>query len=218
VTEVARIDVAEPSGWTPALMAAVEALRAGCLVILPTETVYGLACRPDLPAATEGVFLAKRRSRDLNLPVLAPSADATWEMGERSPVAEALAARFWPGPLTLVLPRTGRSAAWALGDREDSIGVRVPDHAFTQALLQLAGPLAATSANVSGREPLRTPTELTGAFGRRVAVYVVARSADGSDAVAAAGVPSTVVDVTGGRIELLREGSIDRGRILAALV
>lgn len=196
-----------------ALRAAALAVEAGGLVILPTETVYGLAARPDLPRATARLFEAKGRPGSLNLPVLAPSASAAWDLAVPIAPARRLASAFWPGPLTLVLPRTDRSRPWALGERA-SIAVRVPDHRLTEALLRRTGPLAATSANRSGRPPLERPDDLVRTFADRVAVFLVL--APGS--TPPTGVPSTVVDCTDPRIRVARRGALDEEAIRRALL
>lgn len=196
-----------------AIEAATIALRAGGLVILPTETVYGIASRPDDPGATARLFEAKRRPAGLNLPVLAASVHEAWDLAVANQAAGRLAAALWPGPLTMVLPRGDRSRDWALGRETGTIGLRVPDHALTLALLERSGPLAATSANISGVPPLAGRAALQEAFGEAVAVYVVAPKG----APAPSGRSSTVVDLTGEEPRVLREGPIDASRIAALL-
>jgi L-threonylcarbamoyladenylate synthase len=183
---------------------------AGDLVVFPTETVYGIAARPDEVGATK-LFEAKRRPIGLTLPVLAPTTDAAWTVGVTSPAAERLAAEFWPGPLTIVLSRTDLSKPWYLGDQADTVGVRVPDYPIALQLLERTGPIAATSANLSGRPPLSGRDELVGAFGDAVAVYLVLPEGHSP----AEGQASTVVDLTGATPKVLREGPIDRSRIEA---
>jgi tRNA threonylcarbamoyl adenosine modification protein (Sua5/YciO/YrdC/YwlC family) len=189
-----------------ALGAAAEALASGGLVILPTETVYGLAARPDMPEATGRLFEAKGRPTSLNLPVLAPTVDVAWRLGRPSEQARRLAVSFWPGPLTMVLARTDLTHGWSLGDRADTIAVRVPDHRLTAALLEVTGPLAATSANLSGRPPLADPGSLRAAFDAHVSVFLVLRSGEAPPA----GKASTVVDCAGPGLRILRQGSLSR--------
>ncbi len=189
-----------------ALHAAAEALASGGLVILPTETVYGLAARPDTPEATGRLFQAKGRPSSLNLPVLAATEDLAWRLGRPSEQARRLAASFWPGPLTMVLPRTDLTLGWSLGERADTIAVRVPDHRFTTALLEVAGPLATTSANPSGRPPLADPSDLRAAFDAHASVFLVLRSGEAPPA----GTPSTVVDCSGPGLRILRQGALSR--------
>lgn len=204
-----RLDRAEA-----ALAAAALAVAAGRPIVLPTETVYGVACRPDDPAATARLFEAKERPESLNLPVIIPDAALAWRLAERSPLAVRLAERFWPGPLTLVLPRSDRSRSWALGDRAGTIALRVPSHSITSRLLGRTGPLAATSANLSGRPPLDSRDALVAAFGPRVAVYLVIREGASSPSGAA----STVIDLAGAAPRVLRAGPIDERAIREALL
>ena len=128
---------------------------AGRLVVFPTETVYGIAARPDDPVRP-ALFAAKGRPADLNLPVLV--ADTAGLGRGRSTPWRALASAFWPGGFTFVLERTQRSRDWSLGDRPDTVAVRVPDHPLSPELLRLSGALATTSANPSGRPPSRDAT------------------------------------------------------------
>jgi L-threonylcarbamoyladenylate synthase len=208
MSEVFEVDPADPVASVPAIEAAAEAIGEGHLVVLPTETVFGIACRPDDPVATAHLFETKRRPAGLTLPVLAPDAASAWRLGVRSPAASSLADAFWPGPLTMVLLRTEASAGWDLGERADTIGLRVPDHPLARALMRKTGPLAATSANLSGRPPIADPAELAETFGDRVAVYLVPAPGRGPE-----GAPSTVVDVTGDELVVLREGAIDAARL-----
>jgi L-threonylcarbamoyladenylate synthase len=213
VTVVLEVDPTRPEAEEEALDAVVRALAVGQLVVFPTETVYGIAARPEDPEATGRLFRAKLRLAGLNLPILAPSTGEAWEVAAPDPRAEALAGAFWPGPLTLVLPRTAQSRQWYLGEREATVGVRVPDHALTRALLERAGgPLAVTSANLSGQRPLPDRDSLVTTFGGSVAVYLVVRP-DSSPPSAA---PSTVVDLTGEALRILRAGPIGRDALESA--
>ena len=189
---------------------AVEAALRGEVVVLPTDTVYGLGTRPDDAAATARLFALKGRPEDLELPVLVPSAGAARTIAEFDERASALAARFWAGPLTLVLPRTGSSRGWDLGGDEETIGVRMPHHPLALAVLAHTGPLAVTSANRSGE---RTPTTCEGVqqvFGDRVAVYLC-------DPSALEGAASTVVDLAHGEPRFLRVGALAPDEVLSAL-
>jgi tRNA threonylcarbamoyl adenosine modification protein (Sua5/YciO/YrdC/YwlC family) len=147
----------------------------------------------------------------LTLPVLAPSAGVAFELGRVTGAARRLAARFWPGPLTLVLARSARSVPWELGGQVDTIGLRVPDHPLALALLARTGPLAATSANRSGRPPLDDADELVRTFGPHATVILVMPGG------ASPGEPSTVVGAAGARLSLLREGAIGRSELREAL-
>jgi tRNA threonylcarbamoyl adenosine modification protein (Sua5/YciO/YrdC/YwlC family) len=211
VSDVFEVDPASPERAGTALDAATAALSEGRLVVLPTETVYGVACRPDDRAATGRLFEAKRRPARLNLPVLAATTEEAWVVGGPTAVARRLAAAYWPGPLTMVLARADRSRDWDLGAERNTVGVRVPDHPLTGALLARAGPLATTSANRSGSPPLERASTLVDAFGEAVAVYLVLPEG----ARQPAGVSSTVVDLTGDRLRLRRRGPIPLDALLS---
>lgn len=203
VFDVTRTDPAE------GMRAAEEALARGELVVLPTDTVYGVAARPDLAGATGRVFDAKRRPADLSLPVLAHSAQAAEAVAEFDDRARFLATRFWPGGVTIVLPRMPAARAWDLGGEVETVGVRVPAHDVTLALLERTGPLAVTSANLSGQP---TPPDCEGvrrALGEAVSVSLCAGTC--------AGTPSTVVDLTGPTVRITREGAVRADDIMDAL-
>jgi L-threonylcarbamoyladenylate synthase len=195
---------------TDVIAQAAAATKAGQLVVFPTDTVYGIGTRPDDPAATARLFEAKRRSRGLELPVLAASLNEVRALAVVSPDAERLAAACWPGGLTLVLPRAPLSAAWDLGGDPETIGVRIPHHPLARALLAAAGPLAVSSANRSGEPPASTCEELEAAFGEAVALYLC-------QDVAPAGTPSTVMDLAHGPARLLRAGAIAPEAIMRLL-
>jgi L-threonylcarbamoyladenylate synthase len=185
----------------PALDLAAEALSLGELVVVPTDTVYGVAARPDLPGATERLFEAKQRPWHLTLPVLVAGTGDARRIAWMDVAADKLAARFWPGALTMVLPRTEVSMPWELGEARDTVGVRVPANEMVMELLARTGPLAVTSANRSG-DP--TPSDCAGVrvvLGDAVSVYLCTGVLD-SD------LPSTVVDLTGPEHQVLREGVI----------
>lgn len=180
---------------------AAEAVRRGSLVVMPTDTVYGIGTRPDDPEAIGALFEAKGRPYHLTLPVLVAGAQEARSVALLDERAERLASALWPGAVTLVLPRTPHSAAWDLGEAATTIAVRVPSHPLTLALLARTGPMAVTSANRSGEPPARTCDELTAAFGDLVAVYLC------RDDEPLEGTASTVVDLTGSQARLIRRGA-----------
>lgn len=189
---------------------AAGAALEGRLVVMPTDTVYGIGTRPDDPAATARLFEAKGRPRELELPVLVPGSAAARSIARFDERAEALASAFWAGPLTLVLPRTSASRSWDLGGDPATIGVRVPRHPLTLALLSATGPLAVTSANRSGSPTPTTCDELRAVFGDSVAVYLCEEGP-------LVGHPSTVVDLSDERARVLRAGAIGEPQIRRAL-
>lgn len=179
---------------------AVKALGSGQLIVVPTDTVYGIAADPFRTGATDRVFAVKRRSRDLELPVLvAEPADAVALADGVPDIALELMERYWPGALTIVLPRRADLDA-DLGSDDATIGVRCPDHPVPRMLCRVVGPLATTSANLSGDPTPATAAEVAGVLGDGVALVLDAGPCEGS--------PSTVVDCTGPVVKLLREGRI----------
>ena len=179
---------------------ALTALAQGQVVVVPTDTVYGLAARPDQPDAVAKIFELKGRERQKALPVLGADLDSLHNIVEFDERALTIANAFWPGPLTLVL---SRKSGWGydLGaGTNDSVAVRLPDSAVTQRLLDSSGPLAVTSANRSGRRPAATAEEARVLFDEEVDVFV-----DGGSS--AGGVASTVVSLVG-ELSVLRPGPI----------
>jgi L-threonylcarbamoyladenylate synthase len=185
---------------------AATALREGGLVVLPTDTVYGLAAPPDDPDATGALFAAKGRPSDLALPVLAAGADDARMVGVFDERAERLVATYWPGPLTLVVERTAAARGWNLGDRAETVGLRVPSDPVALALLRRTGPLAVTSANRSGEPEARTCDEAREIFGERVAAYLRGREP-------LEGRPSTVLDLSRGGARILRRGALTEAEL-----
>lgn len=188
-------------------LAAAAALR-GELVILPTDTIYGIGTRPDDPAATARLFAAKRRPRDLELPVLIPNLVAGVRVAQFGPAAKKLVERFWPGALTLVLERTPASADWDLGGNPATIGLRMPADDVARALLGRTGPLAVTSANLSGAPTPSSCRELGALFGGLVAATLCAETQ-------LTGNPSTVLDCTTDPPSVLRAGAISEQELEA---
>jgi L-threonylcarbamoyladenylate synthase len=189
---------------------AARAALAGGLIVFPTDTVYGIGTRPDDAAAISRLFELKRRPHSLELPVLVSSLHHAERVARFDDIAVRLVEAFWPGAITVVLPRTSESGDWDLGGDRTTIGVRMPRHEVAVAVLERTGPLAVTSANVSGT---RTPTgcdELTALFGRGVEVYLCQEAP-------LTGLPSTVVDLAHGEPRVLRLGTLDEAAIWPVL-
>jgi tRNA threonylcarbamoyl adenosine modification protein (Sua5/YciO/YrdC/YwlC family) len=193
----------------PVEVAALAAL-AGRLIVLPTDTVYGIGTRPDDASATARLFQAKGRPHELTLPVLVPTPAAAREIAVFDDRAEALALAFWAGPLTLVLPRTAASRGWDLGGDLETVGVRMPHHLLALAVLARTGPLAVTSANRSAEPTPTTCEEVEGVFGEAVDVYLC-------EAEPLARAVSTVVELAQGELRLLREGAVTEADVRATL-
>jgi len=192
--------------WGSLLEVGSGVVARGGLVVLPTDTLYGVGCDPFNPSAVDALFLAKRRGRELPLPVLVHTwRQAVGQVDDIGDQAQALIAAWWPGPLTLVF-REAAGIGWDLGDSRGTVAVRMPKHDFALALIQRTGPLAVSSANRSG-EP--TPTTVPGIveqLGDGVGVFF-------DDGPAAEGPASTIVDLSGPRPRLLREGAIPAGEL-----
>jgi L-threonylcarbamoyladenylate synthase len=191
------------------LPAALEALAAGRLILFPTETVYGVGARCDRPAAVAALRAAKGRAEDKPLQVLVPCAAAAAGLARFNRLAAALAARFWPGPLTLVLPAESAAPA-ELVTAAGTIGLRCPQHAGLARLLAGSGPLAASSANLAGQPPATTCAAATAALGSAVALAL-----DGGPA--SLGQASTVVAIEGDGWRMLRPGALTAAQLAEAV-
>jgi len=200
----------DTTGLSAGLDQAVAALRAGALVILPTETVYGLAADAGNADAVARIFEAKGRPRFNPLIAHVADVEAAEFIAVFNDAARALAAAFWPGPLTIVAPvREGGRVCDLARAGLDSVAVRVPGHPVaTAALAAFGGPVVAPSANRSGRPSPTTFSDAVEETGPSVAA-----SLDGGPC--AVGVESTVVSVLDGRVALLRPGAVTRGQIEA---
>jgi L-threonylcarbamoyladenylate synthase len=194
------IDARQPAA--SALAEAVAVLRAGGVVAMPTDTLYGLAADPFSSVAVARVFAVKGRSADRAMPLVAADVDqVVSQLGPLSELAQRLASRYWPGPLTLLVARPSSIPADVSGGR-DEIGVRVPAHAVTRELCRASGRLlTATSANLSGDPPSNDPDVIERALGTGVDLLLDAGRTPG-------GAPSTIVDVTGRDPRLVRPGAI----------
>ncbi len=185
------------------IAAAVAALAAGLIVALPTETVYGLAADATDPAAVAQIFAAKGRPGFNPLIVHVADLAAADAFVEINATARALATRFWPGPLTLVLPaHAGNGIAPTVAAGLPTLAIRVPAHPVMQAVLRALGrPLAAPSANASGSISPTTAAHVAASLGERVPLIVDGGPTEG-------GLESTIVAVDGDRVTLLRPGRI----------
>lgn len=188
-----------------------DVLRGGALAVIPTDTLYGLAANPFDAAAIHRVYTVKRRDVGQGLPLIAASrAQAERALGPLNERAARLANRFWPGPLTLLVPRPASLGADVTGGT-DRVAIRVPAHGVARALCEACGTLlTATSANISGQPPSHDPD------------VVVRRSPAGIDVLLDAGLtpggaPSTIVDVTGAEPALVRPGAISWEDVLVWL-
>jgi L-threonylcarbamoyladenylate synthase len=190
---------------------AIEALRAGAVVALPTDTVYGLGVALTTPGGIERLFHVKQRPPEKGIVLLLADATQARDLAIVSPVAERLAAAFWPGGLTLVLERRADVELPAvLTGGAATIGLRVPDHPAPRALARALGPLPVTSANVSGQPEASTAEEILSLMGADIDLILDGGPARG-------GIPSTVVDASGPVVRVLRTGAIPDDRIEAAL-
>jgi L-threonylcarbamoyladenylate synthase len=189
------------------LVDAGSAIRRGELVVMPTDTVYGVAADAFNPTAVNLLLAVKGRGRDMPVPVLVASqqmADAVVEA--MSEAGRALAEKFWPGALTLVVRHTSH-LAWDLGETRGTVAVRVPDHPIALSLIEQTGPLAVSSANRSGNPAPVTAMDARLQLGAAIAVYLDA--GPGPDVA----LPSSIVDVTGDQPRLLRAGALDVERL-----
>lgn len=184
----APLDLAGPDR-EQALEAARDAVSSGRCIVLPTDTVYGIGADAFNAGAVQGLLNAKGRGRDMPPPVLVSDPGVMMALGDAIPdAAKQLADRFWPGALTLVLTMQP-SLSMDLGETRGTIAVRVPDHEDARALLRRTGPLAVSSANLSGEPAATSAREAVDQLGTRVAVYLDGGPTPGPE-------PSTIVDFT----------------------
>ncbi len=202
------MDCTDPATWGPAIDEAVHALGRGGLVVLPTDTVYGIGADAFSPAAVAALLAAKGRGRQMPPPVLVPDVRTVDGLCEDVPdAARLLMEAFWPGALTVIC-RAQPSLVWDLGETRGTVAVRMPDHPAALALLRRTGPLAVSSANRTGSPAARTAAEAQEQLGDAVDVYL-----DGG--VAPGGVASTIVDATTARLRIVRLGALSLGELSA---
>lgn len=195
------LDATDPQSWGPAIDEAVNAVQRGGLVVLPTDTVYGIGADAFTPEAVAALLAAKGRGRHQPPPVLVGDIRTLDGLArDVPPGARALAERFWPGALTIIC-HAQPSLAWDLGDTHGTVALRQPDHPAALALLTRTGPLAVSSANRTGVPPATTAQGAHAQLGASVTVYLDAGTSPG-------GVASSIVDATGPVLRLVRAGAI----------
>ncbi|MBF6133466.1 threonylcarbamoyl-AMP synthase [Nocardia otitidiscaviarum] len=203
-------DCADPDSRAAGLTAARSALKSGRLAVIPTDTLYGIAADAFDSSAVAALLAAKRRGRDMPVPVLVGS----WNTIDGlvfsvRPQARDLIRAFWPGALSLVVQQAP-SLAWDLGDARGTVMLRMPLHPVALELLREVGPLAVSSANVSGQPPATTVGEARDQLGELVGVYL-----DGGKAEHA--LASTIVDLTADAPRILREGAVSTAAVAEVL-
>jgi len=196
-----------PASDSQTIPLALKILREGGLVAFPTDTVYGVGSLAFDQAAIESIYVAKDRPLEKAIPILISGMDDLEKIARDIPsLALRLAARFWPGPLTIILPK--RADLPPAVSATSTVGARVPDHPVARELLRAAGPMAVTSANLSGRESPRSALEVMSQLRGRIPLVV-----DGGETPG--GVASTVVDVSGAEPVIVRPGPLTLEQIKA---
>jgi L-threonylcarbamoyladenylate synthase len=189
-----------PADHDNSIPRALEILKRGGLVAFPTDTVYGVGALAFDEQAVESIYAAKDRPVEMAIPILIGGPEDLDKVTvEIPPIAAKLAARFWPGPLTLVIPKHPNLPD--VVSASPTVGVRVPDHPVARALLRAAGPMAVTSANISGQASPKNAKEVSRQLNGRIPLIL-----DGGETPG--GVPSTVVNCLGTEPVILREGPV----------
>lgn len=203
-------DCSIDTGLLEGLRQAKLALGRGELAVLPTDTVYGIAADAFNAPAVQALLDAKGRGRQSPPPVLIPNIESLHALAETvSPTALKLAEKYWPGPLTIVV-RAQSSLVWDLGETKGTVALRVPNHKVALALLAETGPLAVSSANLTGHPAGQTAAEAFEQLGEKVRVYL-------EDGQAQIGEASTILDLTGTKVRIIREGAIKRSELAELL-
>jgi L-threonylcarbamoyladenylate synthase len=198
-----------PASSPDAIPYALEILQHGGLVAFPTDTVYGVGSLAFDGKAVESIYAAKDRPIEKAIPVLIGDAEDLEKVGLDIPnPARQLAMRFWPGPLTILIPK--RPDLPESVSATETVGVRVPDHNVARALLRAAGPMAVTSANISGAQSPSMAQEVYEQLNGRIPLIIDGGKTPG-------GVPSTLVDCTTAELKILREGPLSLNEIRSAL-
>ncbi|MGB3414751.1 MAG: L-threonylcarbamoyladenylate synthase [Microbacteriaceae bacterium] len=199
-------DCSLPATLLEGIRAARTALSSGELVVLPTDTVYGIAADAFKPEAVAKLLAAKGRDRTAPPPVLIPNVETMTALAhEISPVVQKLSSTFWPGALTIILPAQ-ESLIWDLGETHGTVALRVPADPITLAILADTGPLAVSSANLHGQAAALNAADALEQLGESVEVYLDAGPSTGQTA-------STIIDATSSsgtsaRITIVRQGAI----------
>ena len=208
-----RYDCRDPQERVAGIEAAVTAARAGELIVLPTDTVYGIGADAFTPAAVTTMLAAKGRGRNMPPPVLVgPARAAAALVDDLGAFGQDLIDEFWPGALTLVF-RASPTLLWDLGDTKGTVALRMPLHSVALDVLKQTGPLAVSSANRHGQPSAISADEAEQQLGEAVSIYL-----DGGPC--ADNVPSTILDLTGVIPKVLRAGavSVDRLRMVASVI
>jgi L-threonylcarbamoyladenylate synthase len=204
------IDCTSEEGLAQGVAVAAEAVRRGEVVVLPTDTVYGVGADAFDSDAVAEVLTVKGRGREMPLPVLVPNPQTVDGLAADVPsYARDLIHAFWPGPLTLVL-HAQSSLMWDLGDTNGTVALRMPQNDVTLKLLTEVGPMAVTSANISGQPPATTALDAAAQLGSAVSVYLDAGPSAG-------GLASTILDCTHATPVILRAGAVSPGAIQEVL-
>ncbi|NNU25975.1 L-threonylcarbamoyladenylate synthase [Isoptericola sediminis] len=194
-------DVTDENSWGPAIDEAVNTISRGGLVVLPTDTVYGIGADAFDADAVAALLAAKGRGRQMPPPVLVPDTRTLDGLAVDVPAsARALVEAFWPGGFTIIL-RSQPSLQWDLGETHGTVALRMPDHPAALALLRRTGPLAVSSANRTGGPAATEAAEAVDQLGDAVGCYLDGGTAPG-------GVASTIVDATGPELRVVRQGAV----------
>lgn len=206
-----RFDTSVTSELLDGMRQAKQTIARAGLIVLPTDTVYGIGCDAFSAFAVNALLEAKGRGRQSPPPVLIPSLDTLRALTTNPPqVAFTLAEKFWPGALTLIL-RAQPSLSWDLGETRGTVALRMPNNEIALALLKEVGPLAVSSANLTAQPAASNISEAEQYFGTKVGVYL-----DGGDSPSTK--PSTILDLTeDGKVKLVRLGVLSLAQIKKAV-
>jgi L-threonylcarbamoyladenylate synthase len=206
-----RFNCADTSELLEGMRQAKQTIGRAGLIVIPTDTVYGIGADAFSAFAVNALLDAKGRGRQSPPPVLIPSLDTMRALSDNPPeVAFKLAAKFWPGALTMIL-RAQSSLSWDLGDTKGTVALRIPNNQITLALLKEVGPLAVSSANLTGQVAANSVDEAENYFGSKVGVYL-----DGGASTSSK--PSTILDLTEpGFVKVIRVGVLTVAQIKKAV-